>query len=287
MVGGAYYRTFSPDGDAATQEADPATISSFRFDKYLVTVGRFRQFLKAWNSGHGWEPSPGSGKHTHLNGGNGLANSAPDSGVLYEPGWVASDDAEIAPTDDDLTTFCGSGLGTWTTTVGDRENLPINCVDWYEAYAFCIWDGGFLPSEAEWEYAAVGGSQQREYPWGSEPRAMSSLYAIANLDYDDPSRDAGIPLLANIAPVGTAPLGGGRWSQQDLAGELFEWTLDWAGPYGNPCVDCAAATSTMLIERSSRGEPFDEPVEEFSSVTRTPTSPSRNAVIGFRCARAP
>ncbi|MGO9835775.1 MAG: SUMF1/EgtB/PvdO family nonheme iron enzyme [Polyangiaceae bacterium] len=34
----------------------------------------------------------------------------------------------------------------------------IDCVNWYESYTFCIWDGGFLPSEAEWEYAAGGGS---------------------------------------------------------------------------------------------------------------------------------
>ena len=43
----------------------------------------------------------------------------------------------------------------------------MNCVNWFEAYAFCIWDGGFLPSDTEWEYAAAGGSLQREYPWGS------------------------------------------------------------------------------------------------------------------------
>src|SRR5580704_6582483 len=55
-------------------EAAPATVSSFRLDKYLVTVGRFRQFINALtppDGGIGWLPSPGSGKHTHLNGGAG------------------------------------------------------------------------------------------------------------------------------------------------------------------------------------------------------------------------
>lgn len=42
--------------------------------KYLITVGRFRQFVNAWFAG--WRPAAGSGKHSHLNGGEGLANSA-------------------------------------------------------------------------------------------------------------------------------------------------------------------------------------------------------------------
>ena len=46
-------------------------------------------------------------------------------------------------------------------------NAAINCVNWFEAYAFCIWDGGFLPTEAEWNYAASGGSEQRYYPWSA------------------------------------------------------------------------------------------------------------------------
>jgi formylglycine-generating enzyme required for sulfatase activity len=43
--------------------------------------------------------------------------------------------------------------------------VPINCVTWHEAYAFCIWDGGFLPTEAEWELAASGG-EERVFPYG-------------------------------------------------------------------------------------------------------------------------
>jgi formylglycine-generating enzyme required for sulfatase activity len=51
-----------------------------------------------------------------------------------------------------------------------RERLPIICVNWCEAYAFCIWDGGFLQSETEWKYAASGGSKQRECPSHGAPR---------------------------------------------------------------------------------------------------------------------
>lgn len=53
------------------------------------------------------------------------------------------------------------------------QNYPINCVNWYEAYAFCIWDGGFLPTVAEWNYAAVGGSEYRFFPWSVPPEAIA------------------------------------------------------------------------------------------------------------------
>jgi formylglycine-generating enzyme required for sulfatase activity len=75
---------------------------------------------------------------------------------------VASDNSRIKPTNDHLK---GAGL-TWTASVGGNENLPINGVNWWESYAFCIWDGGFLPSEAEWESAAAGGDQQRKISMG-------------------------------------------------------------------------------------------------------------------------
>jgi formylglycine-generating enzyme required for sulfatase activity len=121
-------------------------------DKYDVTVGRFRRFVAAWNNGNGYIPLPGWGKHSHLNGGLGLVNSTglADGGTAYENGWDLA--YPIAPTNANLTS-CTAGF-TWTNAPGSQENLPITCINWYEAYAFCIWDGGFLPSEAEWEYAA-------------------------------------------------------------------------------------------------------------------------------------
>jgi formylglycine-generating enzyme required for sulfatase activity len=44
---GPYYRTYANSGSGPSGEADPATVSAFRLDKYLVTVGRFRQFVNA------------------------------------------------------------------------------------------------------------------------------------------------------------------------------------------------------------------------------------------------
>jgi formylglycine-generating enzyme required for sulfatase activity len=294
VPGGAYYRTYANSGGDAgpTGEADPATVSGFRLDKYLVTVGRFRQFVTAWSAG--FYPPNGSGKHTHLNGGLGLAQ-APNvaSGQTYEPGWDAVDwnnTTDIDPTTANLQSngpYC-----TWTATAMTDENLPINCVNWWESSAFCIWDGGFLPSEAEWEYAAAGGSQQLEYPWGN-PASSSATdpgtanqYAIYGCDYPSSS---GSCTGTNIAPVGFASLGVGTWGQFDLAGEVYEWNLDWyasLGLYQDPCTDCAYLTTTSY--RRARGGNFYDISLRLLPTFRDFNPPTlRTDVVGFRCARTP
>jgi formylglycine-generating enzyme required for sulfatase activity len=278
VEGGTYDRTYTSSDGGPTATADPATVSDFRLDKYLVTVGRFRQFVTAWNGGSGL-PVAGAGKHIHLNEGQGLANSG--SPGTYETGWLASDDSNVQPTDSNLA--CNSSQQSWTVSASGQENLPINCVNWWEAYAFCIWDGGFLPSEAEWGYAAAGGSQQREYPWGATDPGTSSQYAIYGCDYPSPSSTC-----SSVAPVGSAILGAALWSQLDLAGNVWEWTLDWYAPYVDPCTDCAYLTAAS--SRSDRGGGFNSPSTDLLSPVRgSNAAPSNrgNGLVGFRCARTP
>jgi len=267
-------------------------------DKYLVTVGRFRQFVNAWNNGSGYLPSAGSGIHTQLNGRLGLVNASapPDAGTVYETGWDATDwnnTTDIDPTTANLTSC--APYSTWTASAGGQENLPINCVNWYESYAFCIWDGGFLPSEAEWEYAAAGGSEQLEYPWGSTAPGTACpgtgcQYAIYNCDY--PSGSGSCTGVTNIAPVGIATLGVGMWGQLDLAGEVWEWTLDSYATYVDPCTDCAYLTASS--GRVFRGGYFDfsasyllPPVRDFSLPPTSRDSDSDSFITGFRCSRTP
>jgi len=295
VPGGTYYRTYNtadstsgpPDG-GWTDEAAPATVSGFRMDKYMVTVGRFRQFVNAWNNGSGYFPAAGSGKHAYLNGGQGLANSG--SAGTYETGWDATDwnnTTDIDPTTANLT-YC-SPYSTWTVSPGNQENLPINCVNWYEAYAFCIWDGGFLPSEAEWEYAAAGGDQQREYPWGSTAPGIGNQYAIYGCNYPSGSGTCSHGSAANIAPVGTATLGKGRWGQLDLAGEDWQWTVDLAANYVDPCTDCASLTT--FDSRMFRGGDFYDSASDLLPPLRYDVGgmppESRADNVGLRCSRTP
>ena len=282
VAGGSFSRTYANDGSGATAKADTATISDLLLDKYLVTVGRYRKFVAAWAGGSGYTPPVGSGKHAHLNGGKGLADSA--TAGAYETGWQESNNDDLSPTNDNLA--CKSDTASWTNSAGANEKLPINCVDWFEAYAFCIWDGGFLPSEAEFSYAAAGGDEQRQYPWGSMDPGKSNQYAIYGCNYPDGSGTCSG--LANISPVGTAKLGGGRWGHLDLAGNLTEWNLDWYGAtLGNPCADCANLTkaSGRVIRGGTFSSGLPELVVPYRSSPNYPTN--RTHTFGFRCARAP
>jgi formylglycine-generating enzyme required for sulfatase activity len=267
----------APDG-GPTGLADPATASGLRIDKYLVTVGRFRQYVDYVVAG-GKSPDNGSGKHAHLNGGHGLANTgAPGS---FESGWdgTAWGQNILGGNPPNSTLLDCPQYNTWTATAGANENLPITCENWYEAYAFCIWDGGFLPSEAEWGFAASGGDQQREYAWGSTDPGSANQYAIFACQFPG----------CATSPVGTAASGAARWGQLDMAGQVWEWNLDWLAPFGS-CVDCAyTAPATFRARRG--GSLIDAPLYLVASyrgsVTSGVTGETRYFNDGFRCARTP
>jgi formylglycine-generating enzyme len=187
-----------------------------------------------------------------------------------------------------------SYLPIWARSMrrGYKSSSP-TCMTWYEAYAFCIWDEGFLPSEAEREYAAAGGSQQREYPWGTTAPGNENRYAIYGCFYPSGSGTCVSPLVstfANIAPVGTATLGAGLWGQLDLAGSLYDWTLDWYGGYVTPCTDCARLNAVAGDPvKMTPGGVFDvAPTSHLRPPSVDGARPDgRNGSMGIRCGRNP
>ncbi len=310
VPGGTYYRSYQNDGNGSSGHADEATISDFRLDKYEVTVGRFRKFIEYLDAG-GSPPEAGSGKHTHLNDGQGLADSG--RAGAFESGWDESWSERIPNGPGAAEKWKGliaSGItdgikgcglyGTWSEEPGDNETLPVTCTSWYESYAFCIWDGGFLPSEAEWKYAAAGGDEYRKYPWGSDDPGTSNEYTIYDCCY--PNGQCSVPSgrdtctgVVNIAPVGYAALGVGRYGQMDLIGSVWEWLIDRYGNYVNPCEDCAlmsANTSNRVLPGSGFHTGSSLGGTLLYSWNRT--SVSFNAdnyrgdyAVGVRCARSP
>jgi formylglycine-generating enzyme required for sulfatase activity len=268
-----FYRSY--DGVSFASQMDPATVSTFRLDRFEVTVGRFRGFVEAMVGG--WLPAAGAGKHLHLNGGGGLNGGS-------EGGWNPSWNSNLASTPtawNSNLTFCGPTLDTWTASPGTSEDLPINCITWYEAYAFCIWDDAFLPSEAEWNYAAAGGSEQRAYPWSKPP--MSTALGCSDANYS-----SGTSCGQATWKSGTAsPTGDGRWLQADLAGNVQEWVLDsYQTNYPDPCRDCAVLGTGLLA--MNRGGSFQDPPSALLASARPYDTPTyRSYTLGTRCARAP
>jgi len=203
-----------------------ATVSAFYLDTFEVTVERFRAFVSAYAGG--WRPRQGDGAHPRI----------------ADSGWRAEWNDLVLPNEAALESGIAGSLhgcdvrGTWRAEPGANERLPINCVTWWMALAFCAWDGGRLPTEAEWEFAAAGGEHNRLYPWrGRELEPSFAAYGCS-ADGDDNCTVADIP------PVGSRPDGAGRYSQLDLAGSMREWVLDgyeggFYGAGGRMCEDCA------------------------------------------------
>jgi sulfatase modifying factor 1 len=279
VPGGTFYRSY----DAVTfkDNSHPATISGFRLDEFPVVVGRFRQFITAVVGG--WVPTAESGKHVHLNAGKGLQAT----GGGYESGWDSSwPSLPTSATTWSTNLKCGVPYDTWSDTTGIHDDLPINCLTWYEAYAFCIWDGGFLPSEAEWNYAAAGGggsTGQRAYPWSSPPKSPTIDCSFANYAGD---ADGGL-CTSGINAVGSeSPRGDGAFGQVDLGGNVAQWTLDGHAAYLDPCTDCANLTATS--SRVVRGGGYDSPTSWVLASNRGFGTPAnRDSANATRCARTP
>jgi len=281
VPGGMFYRsyddtTLAPPGPYTSTEF-PATVSEFRLDRYEVTVARFRRFVAAYSQA--LVPS-GAGKHP---------NDPDDKG--WDPAWNAQLPADALALTEGLK--CDAVSQTWTNETDVNENNPINCVTWYEAFAFCVWDGGRLPTEAEWNYAASGGNEQRVYPWSSPATAGDIDCTRANYYQDGPDVYGYCQTRADgngtTDPVGSqSPAGDGKFGQADLSGNVQELVLDaYTEFYANTtCSDCADTVPEEF--RVVRGGAFAMAPENLFASYRNGWQPGRGDLRnGIRCARTP
>jgi formylglycine-generating enzyme len=113
------------------------------------------------------------------------------------------------------------------SSLDGRNDHPAVHVSWFDAAAYCQWDGKRLPTEAEWEYAARGGLADQPYVWGEDslkadaPRANTWQGIF-------PHQNIGTDGYITTSPVKSfSPNGYGLY---DMAGNAWEWVQDWYRP---------------------------------------------------------
>jgi formylglycine-generating enzyme required for sulfatase activity len=153
---------------------------------------------------------------------------------------------------------CKSGAN-WGSA--SRANHPMNCVNWDQARTYCDVQDKRLQDESEWEWAARGGNQGFDHPWGNDSPAGQLCWGGAGK--------------SSTCAVGSNPKSDTPQGIHDLIGNVWEWTSTTHEGKGGLKV--------------IRGGSFEDTKPEFfSSSKRIPNRPDdRNPNLGFRCVKTP
>jgi formylglycine-generating enzyme required for sulfatase activity len=99
----------------------------------------------------------------------------------------------------------------------NKPDQPVVGISYYDALSYAQWTGKRLPTEAEWERAARGGLESRQFPWGDEPVGKKCNFAPKGMKEADGYE--------YTAPVGRFPAN--DFGLYDMAGNVWEWCLDF------------------------------------------------------------
>lgn len=192
----------------------PVHVSGFRMSAHTVSNADFARFVAATGYGTTAEREGWSFVFSGLLPDDAAATRA----VVQAPWWRQVHGA------------------TWLHPEGPASDLvgrsdhPVVHVSWIDAREFCRWAGGRLPSEAEWEYAARGGLEQRRYPWGDD-LTPGGEHRMNVFQGRFPEEDTGEDGFAGTAPVNAFPPN--AYGLYNATGNVWEWTADRFGP-GRP-----------------------------------------------------
>lgn len=187
----------------------------------------------------------------------------------------------------------------WRPIAGS-ESWPMILVSWFGANAYSLWANGrdwanyrgedvdgagsFLPTEAQWEYAARGGAFH-EWPWGDDSPSQERIRYGQHSIAQGYAANA-LPLAGVNEELGMSPFG-----LHHMAGNVWQWCRDWYSPdfYRTPAAIAADAVNTTATQvRSERGGSWVGPAELCRSSYRRGRPPeARGRCLGFRCVSDP
>jgi serine/threonine-protein kinase len=154
------------------------------------------------------------------------------------------------------------------SVTNESADLPATNVSWQEASEYCASQGGRLPTEAEWEFAARG-TDGRLYPWGNNFAAgltNSVESGLGKLQPADSHRDA-------ASPFGVLGMSGNVW----------QWTADGYKPYPGRQPAFKIPADAKVI----RGGSYKSDKNHVTATARNlDHASSRSPEIGFRCAKS-
>ena len=266
--GGAFSFRIDRTGGGATVVGGKLTYP-FAIDKLEVTVGRYRDWLE--------------NHHTLPNDAASLDPGGPQAAAMT---WHDSWKAGLVPPIGN----CSNGpadYGQPSTLGRGIPDLPVTCVSWYDAVAFCASEGKRLPTELEWMFTVTSRGNNYYFPWTpSQSPALDCQHQIFDIGGDASTQGGNCDFLN----AGPALQGGTQQGVLDMSGRAFEWIWDIGEEFPEfPSANYAGPSGTDLsLPRVRRGGAFNSNDQYLQNWARQTGFSAKEAYgdLGFRCAKS-